>query len=109
MQNFVFTTQYDLIWVQWVIIYLTDDDFIRFFENCRNALTPTGIIIVKDNFIRNGFNLDLEDCSVTRSDDHLKLLFEASGLTIIKQKLQQNFPSDLFPVKMYCLNQAILS
>eukprot|EP01125_Pyxidicula_operculata_P009018 TRINITY_DN2979_c0_g1_i4.p1 TRINITY_DN2979_c0_g1~~TRINITY_DN2979_c0_g1_i4.p1 ORF type:complete len:264 (-),score=45.20 TRINITY_DN2979_c0_g1_i4:328-1119(-) len=34
MQKFQFTKKYDLIWVQWVVIYLTDEDFISFFSVC---------------------------------------------------------------------------
>jgi len=103
MQDHVFDVKYDVIWIQWVIIYLTDQDFVTFFESCRNALTPNGLIIVKDNFLRQGFNVDLDDRSITRSEDHLKLLFSASGLTILQQKLQSHFPPDLFPVKMWAL------
>jgi len=87
-----------------VIIYLSDDHFVEFFKKCKNALTENGIIVVKDNVLHKGFCLDTEDSSVTRSDQHLKLLFEASGLKLIKEEQQKNFPSSLFPVKMYALN-----
>lgn len=30
METFPFDRRYDLIWVQWVIIYLPDEAFIRF-------------------------------------------------------------------------------
>jgi len=86
-----------------VIIYLTDEDFVSFFSKCKNSLTPNGIIFVKDNLTRQGFDLDTRDSSVTRSDRHLKLLFESSGLKIIKEEQQLDFPGELFPVKMYAL------
>jgi len=103
MQNFLFPRKYDVIWVQWVIIYLTDEDFVSFFTKCKESLTSNGIIFVKDNVTRQGFDLDTTDSSVTRSDRHLKLLFESSGLKIIKEEQQLNFPSELFPVKLYAL------
>lgn len=27
--------KYDVIWAQWVLIYLNDDDLIKFFKNCK--------------------------------------------------------------------------
>ena len=30
MQTFEFEEKYDCIWIQWVAIYLTDEDFIKF-------------------------------------------------------------------------------
>jgi len=103
LQKFTFTKKYDGIWVQWVIIYLTDEDFIQFFSKCKNSLTKKGLIFVKDNVTRSGFDLDTRDSSVTRSDAHLKLLFEACGLTIVKEEQQLDFPEELFPVKIYAL------
>eukprot|EP01127_Copromyxa_protea_P010793 TRINITY_DN2667_c0_g1_i1.p1 TRINITY_DN2667_c0_g1~~TRINITY_DN2667_c0_g1_i1.p1 ORF type:complete len:109 (-),score=22.50 TRINITY_DN2667_c0_g1_i1:10-336(-) len=103
MQDFAFPTQYDVIWIQWVIIYLSDDDFVAFFTRCREALTETGIIVVKDNVTNAGFILDVADASVTRSEAHLRLLFEASGLKVMEDKVQPHFPKDLFPVKMFAL------
>jgi len=97
---------YNLVWIQWVIIYLLDADLIKFFKECKNSLTDDGVIILKENITREGFVLDREDASVTRSHEHLKLLFEASGLKVIKEKLQTNFPKELFLVRMYTLRPA---
>jgi len=29
-QNFVFTKEYDVIWIQWIVGHLTDKDFVEF-------------------------------------------------------------------------------
>jgi len=50
IQNFNFSKQYDVIWIQWVVIYLSDEDFVSFFVKARAALTENGIIVLKDNF-----------------------------------------------------------
>lgn len=66
MQSFQFTQTYDLIWTQWVSIYLTDKDFVDFFERCRKALNPGGLLVIKENVSNHGFLVDNEDNSITR-------------------------------------------
>ncbi|CCW67997.1 unnamed protein product [Phytomonas sp. Hart1] len=95
---------YDLIVIQWCSIYLTDDDFVKFFRNAKQALTPQGYIFFKENCI-NGttFVVDREDSSLTRSDLHYKQLFKKAGVRVVMESLQQEWPQDLFPVMMYGL------
>lgn len=38
-----------MIWVQWVVGHLTDDDFVAFFQRCRKGLKPDGVIVLKEN------------------------------------------------------------
>jgi 2-polyprenyl-3-methyl-5-hydroxy-6-metoxy-1,4-benzoquinol methylase len=40
---------YDVIWIQWVVGHLTDDDFVDFFLRCRKGLKPGGVIVLKEN------------------------------------------------------------
>jgi protein N-terminal methyltransferase len=98
-------TRYDLIWVQWVLLYLTDSDLITFLCRCKQALSRGGIIVVKENCtLQQGFVFDKTDASITRSLHHLKLIFQASGLTLLKEEQQRNFPRQLLPVKMFALS-----
>lgn len=97
---------YDLILVQWAAIYLTDDDFVSFLEQCAAALRPGGVIFVKENCMAAGvteFLVDCDDSSLTRSDAHYKLIFGRAKVKILKEANQKNWPSTLFPVKMYAL------
>ncbi|KAG5498595.1 hypothetical protein JKF63_02881 [Porcisia hertigi] len=95
---------YDLIVIQWTAIYLTDDDFVKFFKHCQQALTSKGYIFFKENCTSdNHFIVDKEDSSLTRSDIHYKKLFRLSGLQVVKEAFQEEWPTDLFPVKMYAL------
>ncbi len=61
---------YHLIWFQWVVGSLTDDDFVALLVRCRTGLAPGGIIVVKDNFCseepekRSRYLVDDEDNSV---------------------------------------------
>ncbi|CAN4105452.1 unnamed protein product [Withania somnifera] len=95
--------RYDVIWVQWCIGHLADDDFIAFFKRAKAGLKPGGLFVLKENIARAGFVLDKEDKSITRSDSYFKELFNQCGLYIFKMKDQKEFPDELFAVKMYAL------
>ncbi len=38
MVDFKFEKQYDLIWIQWAIQFVKDDDLCVFLTHCKNAL-----------------------------------------------------------------------
>ncbi|RUP06155.1 alpha-N-methyltransferase NTM1 [Jimgerdemannia flammicorona] len=58
--------KYDLIWCQWVLGHLTDDDFIAFFQRCKKGLKLGGIIGIKENNTSKDLVIDEQDSSVTR-------------------------------------------
>lgn len=99
--------RYDVIWVQWCIGHLTDDDFVSFFKRAKIGLKPGGFFILKENVARNGFVLDKDDCSVTRSDLYFKELFGRCGLHLYKTKDQRGFPKELFAVKIYAMTTEV--
>ncbi|KAJ3071595.1 hypothetical protein HDU98_005097 [Podochytrium sp. JEL0797] len=97
--------KYDLIWSQWVLGHLTEDDLLAFFLRCKAALRPHGIIGVKENVCpRGGIELDDEDSSVTRPASVLEAVFAKAGLEIVKREVQKGFPRGLYPVNMYILS-----
>ena len=68
LQDFEPTEAYDLIWVQWVLGYLADDDLVKFFERCgENVLETGGVIFVKENVQSSGFYVDRDDNNLIRS------------------------------------------
>ncbi|KAI9208852.1 alpha-N-methyltransferase NTM1 [Polychytrium aggregatum] len=95
--------RYDLIWCQWVLGHLTDEDLVKFFKRCKDGIKPGGLIGVKENVTKGGVIVDDEDSSVTRSDYILKQIFEQAGLKLLKEATQTDFPAGLFTVKMYML------
>ena len=98
---------YDVMWFQWVLGHLPDDDLIAMFDRCREGLAPGGYIIVKENVSRgSGFVLDKEDMSVTRSLAQLKRCFAAAGYKVVREERQKKFPQQLFPVRMFALVSA---
>ena len=119
LQDFVPQSKYyNIIWIQWVIGYLTDYDCIQFLKRCAKGLTTNGIICIKDNMIAShygdttttnhndddpskAFIFDKEDSSVTRSKAYLEALMdEAGSWTKIYEQRQEGFPKEIFPVWM---------
>jgi protein N-terminal methyltransferase len=88
-----------------VLCYLTDDDIVAFLKRCGKALIAHGVIVLKENTCEGGeaFVLDKDDASVTRSLPYWLQLIEDSGLRVIQQEMQRNFPEELFPVPMLAL------
>ena len=94
---------YDLIWSQWVLGHLRDDQLVNFLERCKVGLRENGVVIVKENISRKGFVMDVEDCSLTRSESHFRHLFERAGMSVLMCKKQADFPSYVFPVHCFVL------
>ncbi|KAJ4391297.1 hypothetical protein N0V93_004914 [Gnomoniopsis smithogilvyi] len=97
--------QYDLVWIQWCLGHLKDDQLVQFLERCKSVLTPnSGLIVVKEN-ITSGDNeiFDEQDSAVTRTDTKFQAIFKMAGLKLVKQEVQKGFPKELFPVKAYAL------
>jgi len=96
--------KYDIIWVQWVLGHLTDAHFVQFFEDCKNGLKPSGMIVVKENTTSSEtVEVDEQDSSVTRPLDQLKRLFNKAGLECYRQLKQTSFPKELYNVYMFAL------
>ena len=60
--------QYDLIWTQWCVGHLTDDQLVAYLQRCQEALNPDGgVIVIKENLsITDCDDFDEVDRSVTR-------------------------------------------
>lgn len=102
-------TRYDLIWSQWVLGHLTDEDLVKFFKRMVNVLEKNGMIVVKENFTKDDKTItDDTDHSVTRPLSHFKKLVKQSDLKIIKEVRQTNFPKSLFPVYLLAMRPAIM-
>ncbi len=98
--------RFDLVWIQWVIIYSSDAELIGFLRTAAKALSPGGMIGLKDNILASAGDavlFDEEDHSVCRTAKHLERLFEEAGLVLVEKALQKRMPPGLFPVWMYML------
>ena len=99
--------RYDLIWIQWCIGCLTDDDLVAFLGRCVTGLAPGGLIVIKDNVIDGpGENLtegkyliDHEDNSVIRTMSHLEtLIYQQAKLKPLARAEAMLGRDDLHPV-----------
>jgi protein N-terminal methyltransferase len=96
--------KYDCIWVQWVLIYLSDNDLAEFFVKISKCLSKNGIIVVKENYAKGDEVVyDKGDASVTRTLQVYKNIMKKANLRIIKDARQNHFPKELFPVQMFAL------
>ncbi|OEL15404.1 Alpha N-terminal protein methyltransferase 1 [Dichanthelium oligosanthes] len=82
--------RYDVIWIQWCIGQLPDDDFISFFNRAKVGLKPDGFFVLKENIARNG-------------DYISSFIFPITHLTLQMKQDQMELPKELFAVKMYAL------
>ncbi|XP_058459455.1 N-terminal Xaa-Pro-Lys N-methyltransferase 1-B [Malaya genurostris] len=100
--------KYDVIWSQWVLGHLTDDDTVEFLTRCLKGLKRNGVIVIKENFTTGTRpEPDKQDASVTRPLPLMKKLLSKGGFRVIKEQKQKDFPRDLYPVYMLAMKPVI--
>lgn len=106
LQDWMPVDKYDVIWNQWCLGHLTDEELKQFLTRCKTALKGGGWIVVKENMSTNLEGKDIfdeEDSSVTRTHEKFQTLFQDAGLLLVKTELQTGFPKQLLPVRFYGL------
>eukprot|EP00746_Dinoflagellata_sp_MGD_P015783 gnl/MRDRNA2_/MRDRNA2_135244_c0_seq1.p1 gnl/MRDRNA2_/MRDRNA2_135244_c0~~gnl/MRDRNA2_/MRDRNA2_135244_c0_seq1.p1 ORF type:complete len:316 (+),score=73.61 gnl/MRDRNA2_/MRDRNA2_135244_c0_seq1:80-1027(+) len=111
---------HDIIWVQLVLQYLTDDDAVALLQRCIEGLSTDGVIIVKENhaeaLAKKRGELPHGDPSsfffvetpvgsnccfdITRSDAHHRWLFSCAGLHVAANEWEDE-------LVMYALKEAL--
>ncbi|CAL8102895.1 unnamed protein product [Calicophoron daubneyi] len=105
--------RYDLVWIQWVLGHLADITLVSFLKRCARALSPGGVIVVKENVTADASEdpedpnddvvFDSSDSSFTRSKFAFLTAFKKAHLKVTGERLQRNFPASLYPVYMFAL------
>lgn len=95
---------YDIMWIQWILIYVSDACLLNFLKKIQVCLKNDCCVIVKENVSEKGY-FDNSDHSYTRTREEYEKIFLNSGYTIEKCVKQEDFPNYLFPVYMWCLKQ----
>jgi len=119
LEQFDFKHKYDLIWIQWCLENLEDEDLIPFLKKCKDNLCENGKIIVKENYYffdnsedNNDKNLHYinyeyskEDFSKQRLDSFYINLFINMGFKIINHFINPNWPNKIMPLIVYVLEK----
>lgn len=101
-------TKYDVVWSQWVLGHLTDEDLVDFVKIIAKMLEKNGIFVIKENFTKDDETIkDETDSSVTRPIAKFKKLMKQADMKVIKEARQTNFPKSLFPVYMLALRPIV--
>ncbi|KAI9690474.1 MAG: hypothetical protein M1822_009437 [Bathelium mastoideum] len=102
---------YDLIWNQWCLSQLTDDQVVEYLRRIQSFIDEDGWIVVKENITTHSLGKDVydgTDSSVTRTDEKLRALFTQASLKIVGTELQRGFPKSLYSVRMYALQSVAM-
>lgn len=98
--------RYELIWNQWCVGYLKDEQLVDYLRRCKEVLTADGWIVLKENISTNADKEDIYDemdSSVTRTNEKFQQLFKEADVRLVKTEIQKGFPKGLYPVRLYAL------
>ena len=98
---------YDLIWHQWCLGQLTDEELVAYLKRAKKGLAEGGYIVAKENVAGGDVDdFDEQDSAVTRALGRWRRLFERAGCKIEMEEMQRGFPRGLFVVKTWALRPA---
>ena len=105
MEDFNYERKYNLVWLQWVVGHLTDNDLLRFLEKTKNNLLPGGYLVFKDNATSEhyGFYVDREDNTVARSLPYFHRIFEKAGYEVDLEERMEGLPIICMPTMKFVL------
>jgi protein N-terminal methyltransferase len=93
--------KYDIVWIQWVLGYLKDNDAIDFLKRCKASLKPNGMCILKENVCVGEPELDEIDASYTRPRKSYLNLIHKAEMFVIRDEKQRKFPAELYEVRLF--------
>lgn len=107
-QDWKAVDKYDCFWIQWTLMYLTDDDTVKLLKDCKSHLKRYGKIFVKENGFPNDDDKSLaywnpDDHSFARSHESYLELFKKAGVTVIEDLIQPDWDEDLLPLYVFVL------
>lgn len=106
-QEWTMEGKYDCLWVQWTLMFLTDEDVHKFLKQCKEHLNENGIVVVKENTvisaeIAEGYWFSM-DHSVARTVVHYKELFWKAGFSVEFEGVQTDWDPELIPLMCFIL------
>ncbi|KAK2608630.1 hypothetical protein QQS21_002859 [Conoideocrella luteorostrata] len=80
---------YDLIWVQWCVGHLTNEQLVGFLETCEGVLNSAGVIVLKENLSTGDEDVfDAEDSRVMRRDEKFRSILEKADLRLVARRAE---------------------
>ncbi|KAH0570361.1 putative S-adenosylmethionine-dependent methyltransferase [Spironucleus salmonicida] len=101
-QLFLIDQTYDLIWIQWVIGHLTDQDLLQMFKNFAKM---TKYIVIKDNLCTQGFMFDSTDANILRNFHLFEDIVKQAGFIIKESEIPDTWPKNLYPIQAILLQR----
>jgi protein N-terminal methyltransferase len=109
LEEFIPQLSYEIIWIQWVLLFVVEDEQI--VQILKRLAEKSEVIFVKENVLKMKEGqriIDEADSSVTRSRADFESIFTRAGLQIIAhcadERLARREPR-IFPVHMYLLKK----
>ncbi len=97
---------YDMVWLNWSLMYLLDADIVTALTRAAEALRPGGFVVVKENMLPlpGAFRVDTaEGFNFFKSREYWRALWERAGLTEVTSRRSEPWPEDWIPVDMIAL------
>ena len=99
---------FDCIWIQWTLMYLTDEDVIQLLNKCKRHLSKSGYVFIQENILldpktQQWAQWNPRDHSLCRSLEMVRKLINRTEFTIIKERKQPNWGTDLIPLYLMVL------
>lgn len=107
LEQFTPQRRYDVVWINWVLMYVSDTTAVAFLHRCRLRLPEDGIVIIKENveLRRVEEELDEEEFCTARTLKHYEKLFHNAGFAVLQKERQRDWPTEkgAFPLMMWAL------
>ena len=104
IEDFTFQKTYDMIFIQWVLEYLTDEDLDKFLLQSYKNLNHQGVILIKEN-VSNPREYITEEGSHIRERSFFEERFKMLNLQEIYSEKVDLGRTDLFDVHCWCLKK----
>lgn len=103
LESFKYSNNYDLIWIQWCVEELMDDDLTNFLIRSKNALNKNGLIVLKENIISDGRAFWQSIHQKIRSPELFAKIIKDCDLEIIKYYVQKDNLNEILDVGIFVL------
>ena len=104
IEDFTFKNNYDLIFIQWVLEYLTDENLDEFLIKVYNNLNHQGVLIIKENVNEKSEYWEDEGSHI-REISFFEERFKRLNLKEIYSEKVDLGRTDLYDVQMWCLSK----